>query len=95
MTSVPAEPGKCHSAGCPTPLPTVPMHHRQALAENVNAGEHPGIEDTGATLALKKCQSQQHNYAGTKLERVLDEFFGTRERWIGEDGFRTLRRAAL
>ena len=58
MASVPAEPGKRHSAGCPPPLPTVPMHHRQAFAENVNADERPGVEDAGATLALEKCQSQ-------------------------------------
>jgi hypothetical protein len=67
------------------------MHHRQAFAENVNAGERPGVEDAGATFALEKCQSQQHDYAGAKLECMLNKFFGKRERWIGEDALAAVR----
>ena len=95
MASVPAEPGKCHGAGCSPALPTVPMHHRQAFAENVNAGKRPCVEDAGAALALKKCQSEQHDHARAKLERVLNEFLGKRERWIGEDALAAFRQLLL
>src|SRR6516164_5823475 len=95
MASVPAEPGKCHGAACLPPLPAVSVHHRQTVAEKVNAGERASVEDAGRTPALQKRQPQQHDHARAKLERVLNEFLGKRERWIGEDALAAFRQLLL
>ena len=95
MASVPYEPSKRHRAACLRPLPAVPVHHRQTVAENVNAGEHSGVEDAGPALTFEKCQPQQREYARAKFERVLDEFCGISEGGICNDSLRAFRRAAL
>jgi len=91
MATVPNKPSEGHCAACLRPRPAVPVHHRQTSAENVNASQRSGVEDARPALAFKKRQSQQHDYVRAKLERVLNEFFGKRERWICKNALAAFR----
>ena len=82
MRAIPAVPGKRRGRGRLRSLPLVPVHHRQAISENVNPREPPVFEDVAAALRLQKGEAQQHHHARAKLDRVCRELGGQLERRI-------------
>src|SRR5262249_53715751 len=66
VVAVPAHPGECHAGVGLTARPFVPMHHWQALAEDVHAAETAAFKDSSAALGFEESQPQQHDHCGAR-----------------------------
>ena len=92
VRAVPDHPHESDCAAVVRPLPTVPMHHRKAIAKDVDAGELPAVENIATAHAFEKGEPLQHDDARRQRKRVPHEGACVLERWISEDGRRGLGR---
>jgi hypothetical protein len=63
------------------------MHHGKASAENMDAREATALDDFTAALGFQEGESQQHDHARAKLERVGNKLLGRLERRVRDDAF--------
>ena len=63
VIAIPDKPSKSGRVADFRPGPTVAVHHRQAIAEDMNSSEIATIEDRGALGTLEKRQPKQHHDA--------------------------------
>src|SRR5262249_53942207 len=64
----------------------MPVHHRKAFAEGMDACESTIFENGCAPLGFQEGQTQEHDHARTEHERVSDELTGQHIRRIGDYG---------
>src|SRR5262249_35613219 len=96
MCAVPDAPNEIHSAAIDLwTFPTITVHRRQPVGEDVDAGKLSAVEDVGAALAGKKAEPLQHDDARHQLQSVTHEAAGVHERRIGEDRLDTIGRSLL
>src|SRR5690606_11761191 len=62
------------------------MHHRQAFAENMNAGKIAAFKNRAAALAFEKGQPQKHVNFRAEPPSMSDELASQFEWRIGDDG---------
>src|SRR5262245_54362022 len=86
MAAVPDEPREWHGARCPAAGPPSAVHHRQAIAEHMNAREPLAFQQVCPAYAFIERKTEEQDHARAELEAMGSESRRILERGVCENG---------